>query len=151
MLSIKGRGVKYWPAPDLVSLAFFSNKPSYKSPKPSRLALNQSMLSKDLISCSKWRGSRKRVCASAYMAKINGSVITTFSMVLSASLGSLLISLPVERVNSIRLYSVNRDKPLLLFKSGQRQPSGSLCLSNNLASVFSNSILMNNSNTSSVT
>ena len=28
MLSISGRGVKYWPAPDLVSLAFFSSRPS---------------------------------------------------------------------------------------------------------------------------
>ena len=28
MLSISGRGVKYWPAPDLVSVAFFSSRPS---------------------------------------------------------------------------------------------------------------------------
>ena len=28
VLSISGRGVKYWPAPDLVSLAFFSSRPS---------------------------------------------------------------------------------------------------------------------------
>lgn len=28
MLSISGRGVKYWPAPDFFSLAFFSSKPS---------------------------------------------------------------------------------------------------------------------------
>ncbi len=25
---ISGRGVKYWPAPDLVSAAFFSSRPS---------------------------------------------------------------------------------------------------------------------------
>jgi len=28
MLSISGRGVKYWPAPDFFSLAFFSSSPS---------------------------------------------------------------------------------------------------------------------------
>ncbi len=32
MLLISARGVKYWPAPDFVSFAFFSNRPSYKSP-----------------------------------------------------------------------------------------------------------------------
>ena len=37
MVSINGRGVKYWPAPDLVSLAFFCNNPSYMSPKSSRV------------------------------------------------------------------------------------------------------------------
>jgi hypothetical protein len=48
MVSISGRGVKYWPAPLLVSLAFFSSRPSYRSPRPSCLALNQSMPSRAL-------------------------------------------------------------------------------------------------------
>ena len=42
MLSISGRGVKYWPAPDFFSSAFFSSSPSYRSPRPSCRALYQS-------------------------------------------------------------------------------------------------------------
>jgi len=45
MLSISGRGVKYCPAPDFFSLAFFSSRPSYRSPRPSWRALYQSSLS----------------------------------------------------------------------------------------------------------
>ena len=42
MLLISGRGVKYWPAPDFFSPALRSSRPSYRSPSPSSLALNQS-------------------------------------------------------------------------------------------------------------
>ena len=45
MQSISGRGVKYWPAPDFFSFAFFSSRPSYRSPRPSWRALYQSSLS----------------------------------------------------------------------------------------------------------
>ena len=43
--SISGRGVKYCPAPDFFSFAFFSSRPSYRSPSPSWRALYQSSLS----------------------------------------------------------------------------------------------------------
>lgn len=42
MASIRGLGVKYWPAPDLRSLALRSSRPSYMSPSPPSLAEYQS-------------------------------------------------------------------------------------------------------------
>jgi hypothetical protein len=63
MTLMRGRGVKYWPAPVFDSLAFFSSSPSYKSPRPSRLAENQSSSSMDVTSLFRFLGWRIAVCA----------------------------------------------------------------------------------------
>ncbi|CAN5477954.1 hypothetical protein BH09MYX1_BH09MYX1_37550 [soil metagenome] len=66
--SMSGRGVKYCPAPLFVSSAFFSSKPSYRSPRPSDLALYQSSASIDSTTMRKFRGCRNDVLAFAKIA-----------------------------------------------------------------------------------
>ncbi len=55
--SISGRGVKYCPAPDFTSLAFFSRSPSYRSPRPSVRAEYQSSSSMDSTSFFRFFGT----------------------------------------------------------------------------------------------
>ncbi len=57
MTSISTRGVKYCPAPDFFSLAFFSKSPSYRFPSPSSRAENQSSPSIVVIIFSRFFGS----------------------------------------------------------------------------------------------
>src|ERR1700694_4010454 len=60
MQSIRGRGVKYCPAPDFFSAAFFSSRPSYRLPRPSSRAENQSSLSIASVSDFRLVGLRRR-------------------------------------------------------------------------------------------
>ena len=58
MVWITARVVKYCPAPDFFSPAFFSSSPSYRSPRPSDLAEYQSSWSMDSTSfLVSWSGS----------------------------------------------------------------------------------------------
>jgi hypothetical protein len=68
MLSISGRGVKYCPAPDFRSVAFFSSSPSYRSPSPSVFAEYQSSSSIASTSFFRFRGCVSIVCAFAKIA-----------------------------------------------------------------------------------
>ena len=65
MASISGRGVKYWPAPDFFSLAFFSSKPFVQVAQALSLALYQSSLSISLTSFDRLLGSSMKVWALA--------------------------------------------------------------------------------------
>src|SRR6266511_5571496 len=73
MHSINGRGVKYCPAPDFFSPAFFSSNPSYRSPSPSSRAeyqSSESMLSTTLVLCQiliDWYGNRVNPSGGARM------------------------------------------------------------------------------------
>ena len=55
--SIKTLGVKYCPAPDFFSFAFFSKSPSYRLPRPSSFALYQSRASMLVIIFFRFAGS----------------------------------------------------------------------------------------------
>ena len=66
--SISGRGVKYCPAPDFFSSAFFCSNPSYRSPRPSWRALYQSSLSISSTSLFSVTGLRMKEVA---LAKIS--------------------------------------------------------------------------------
>jgi hypothetical protein len=65
--------VKYWPAPDFFSAAFFSSRPSYRLPRPSSRAKNQSSLSMAVVRALRFAGLRSFVLASAKMARMVGS------------------------------------------------------------------------------